>query len=531
MRSFSLVIEYLTGYAVATDAGDRTRAEWPPHPARVFMALAAAHFETDPSDAAAREALDWLAMLSPPDLTVPDATEREVLEVYVPVNDQKAGEALLQRSRQPRTFPRVHVGDEPVRLTWSVDDAAWAERHLDALGSLCGAVSRVGHSSSLVWVRLERDAAGPEPTHRYDPAGLDRRLRVASAGEVDRLDRGFNLSEREAWDALNARVAQAKGKAKKQLKTDQAERFPAGEPRMQRPSVSRVGGYREVSSTPIDGEVAGSVFDPNFLVLRSADQNVQRFGIESTAMATDALRKTIMTKSEVQPVPDWVSGHDADGQPLRTEAHMALVPLAFVGRPWVSVERHATGRVMGVGVLLPRDVSRREAARVFGPLLYGDDDQPAAVTLTLGRAGTWTLERENSYAPKRTLRTETYTAGPGGASSWASVTPVVLDRMPKKDRRKDPAGWRADVAGLVAVSCRRVKLPEPAAVRVEKTPFFHGALRAMPGQGGFPLLRKGRFQVHVQVDFDEPVVGPFALGAGRFRGYGLMRPWREAEAL
>ena len=52
MPSLSLVIEYLTGYAVATDAANREQAEWPPHPARVFMALAAAHFETEPANTA-----------------------------------------------------------------------------------------------------------------------------------------------------------------------------------------------------------------------------------------------------------------------------------------------------------------------------------------------------------------------------------------------------------------------------------------------------------------------------------------------
>ena len=47
-----LGIRYLTGYAVATDLAQR-RAEWPPHPARIFMAMAAAHFETgaDPRNA------------------------------------------------------------------------------------------------------------------------------------------------------------------------------------------------------------------------------------------------------------------------------------------------------------------------------------------------------------------------------------------------------------------------------------------------------------------------------------------------
>ena len=40
-------IRYLNGWVMATHPTNREVAEWPPHPDRVFMALAAAHFETD----------------------------------------------------------------------------------------------------------------------------------------------------------------------------------------------------------------------------------------------------------------------------------------------------------------------------------------------------------------------------------------------------------------------------------------------------------------------------------------------------
>jgi len=52
MPGLTIGWQYLTGYAVATDPSSRDRAEWPPHPARVFMALAAAWFETgeDPDE-------------------------------------------------------------------------------------------------------------------------------------------------------------------------------------------------------------------------------------------------------------------------------------------------------------------------------------------------------------------------------------------------------------------------------------------------------------------------------------------------
>ena len=40
-------IRHLNGWYMASDSADRNRPEWPPHPDRIFMALAAAHFETD----------------------------------------------------------------------------------------------------------------------------------------------------------------------------------------------------------------------------------------------------------------------------------------------------------------------------------------------------------------------------------------------------------------------------------------------------------------------------------------------------
>jgi len=44
---FGFGIRYLMGWAMAAaDGAKKERAEWPPHPDRIFMALAAAWFET-----------------------------------------------------------------------------------------------------------------------------------------------------------------------------------------------------------------------------------------------------------------------------------------------------------------------------------------------------------------------------------------------------------------------------------------------------------------------------------------------------
>jgi len=512
MPSFSLIVEFLTGYCVATDSANREKAEWPPHPARIFMAMAAAHFETEPTNQAQRAALEWFERLDPPDIAIPHHTVRDVLTVYVPVNDQAGGEALIQRSRQARFFPRVHIGTEPLRMTWRTPHEN-GEEHLTQLETICRSVTRIGHSSSLVWMRLERDTSG-EPTHVPDEHALERGLRIVQTGTLKRLEEAFNISVIKEFAELEEQISVSKGKAKSQFKIALNERFPHGQPKSQRPVFSVSRGYRPITTPP--GEAVQSQFDPNFIVLRQHEDTTQVYGVESTAMVTDTLRKLIMSK--VKEVPSWVGGHEPNCDKLKSQNHMALIPLPFVGG------KYADGHLMGLGIVMPREIPYRERARVLSPLLFDQENNLITLELRMGNVGVWKLVRETDFAPKQNLRTKTYT---DPSLSWASVTPVLLDRMPKADRMKEPTAWREEVAGIIAQSCQNVGLPAPIAVRVEKTPFFRGSLRAMPGQGGFPQLRKGRFQVHVQIEFDKPVQGPLLLGSGRFFGYGLMRPWKE----
>ena len=89
-------IRYLNGFVAACEPYDLDRAEWPPHPGRVFMALAAAHFETG-ADADERIALLWLEALesngepSAPQIVASDASNRATVAHFVPVNDDSAG--------------------------------------------------------------------------------------------------------------------------------------------------------------------------------------------------------------------------------------------------------------------------------------------------------------------------------------------------------------------------------------------------------------------------------------------------------
>ena len=191
MKSFSLVIEYLTGYAVATDPANREQAEWPPHPARVFMALAAAHFETDGSPAAQRDAMNgWRARSAGrdgPAHTLHDATRVRPCQRSVLTEKDRC----LQRSRPAADCSRVftsarnHYGRHGILQMIRASIICRVE-------SICRNVTRIGHSSSLVWVRLERDSA-VQPTHVPMCMRSTKGLRITAASTADsKTENAFN---------------------------------------------------------------------------------------------------------------------------------------------------------------------------------------------------------------------------------------------------------------------------------------------------------------------------------------------------
>src|SRR4051794_33462270 len=103
---FVLEVEFLTGRAVATARADRDAPEWPPHPGRLFSALAAAAFECFSDDAGSlepdfRTALEWLESLQPPSLSVSDADERVTVPVFVPVNDNAVPDRVPKNGFTP----------------------------------------------------------------------------------------------------------------------------------------------------------------------------------------------------------------------------------------------------------------------------------------------------------------------------------------------------------------------------------------------------------------------------------------------
>ncbi len=474
------------------------------HPDRLFLALAAAYFETDQAEDE-RAALEWLERQPPPRVACANGQFQDAVSVYVPVNDTAAprvragrelSEAQLKqglqllpenRSRQPRHFPTIVPRRDTVYFQWSADPPPIQAAGLE---SLCRKITYVGHSSSLVqaWVA----------------DGLPTEVFSAEASAHGQPDQGTS------WLLLEPR---ADGLGRFRLRVPYEGRLAQLAEfyrREQRPPLAIAVGYDKREERPQEPEVAASHFSPDLIVLGQTDG--PRFPLEATQLLTHHLRDMIMSACPVQPVPEWLSGHRPDrGASEREGGHMALMPLAHVGR------EHADGHLLGLSIVVPQDVSQRDAAACLNKLLFDEQGWPRTIELRLGPAGECRLQLDDGTEYRQALRPSTWT---GPATRWATVTPICLDRHPKT---KDQAYWR-EIEERIAAACERIGLPRPAQVVATPSPLFTGSphARQMPKlarkHDGSPIQHR-----HAIILFDQPVRGPVLLGAGRYRGYGLCR--------
>lgn len=496
-----LEVAYLRDTVVAATPWDRTVPEWPPHPDRLLSALVATWAEHG-ADPTVRAALEWLETLGPPTVHASHAQPREVADHYVPPNDMtvsgKPGSGLprdasaslavlpsLRKNRQPRQFPAIIPDDPRVRYVWPQAPSNSAQ--VSALKALAGDLVYLGHSQALVRAAVLPAATDPSdgevlpawtPTTEVDAA--TRQFRVAYPGRVAELVSSYSES---ASDQLPFRPNPG---------PSQAYRTP---------------------DTPETRHAPASVFDDGWIVLADAGGDATP-SLSSFPVVAERLRDAILAAAP-EPVPEVLSGHVPDGSPSR-DPHLAVVPLADVGR------RYAGGRLMGLGLVLPRgraargDPARSSLMRALANLAQRGED--GEITLKLGPMGIWRLAHE-PVPTKASLSPQVYA---DTARVWASVTPVVLDRHPK-----NKPGQR--IGDLVAAACENIGLPPPLGVELHT----QAPVRQGLSCDAVKIPRKGalahRPRRHIVLYFAKPVTGPVLLGAGRFRGLGLCRPVAEGR--
>lgn len=529
---FAIEVELLTGRYAATAHNDRGRAEWPPHPARLFSALVAALHDRENPDETERAALLWLEQQGAPSLIVDPESRtgrRRVHAVYVPVNDvtiggdvvvreaerkmaeastpaekRKAASGLekarmeavaidawpsnkalvtavallpARRTRQLRTFPVVLPETPTFALLWPEADPS---RHRSALERLSTRVTRLGHSSSLVRCRVvDRDLT---PTLVPGDEG-DVVLRIVGPGQLQRLEEAF-----EYHRGVQSRV------------------LPAKPQRYQWATVP-------LSPAPL----AQSVFSNDWVLFERVGGS--RPVASRTTDLARALRSALIEVHGDQDLPATLSGHAESGP--TEQPHVAFVPLPFVGH------EHADGALMGCALVLPRSLDRGDRELLLRLVAKWETeraDERGNLTLAGGTLPPFIVRRVDLSAkvaldPTRWCRT---------SRRFVTATPIALDRNPGKLRSNhDGTAHKAALEAQTTISdaCYRVVGVRPSSVEVSLPPLLAGgqhvrAFLPWPGRPG----RTPRVRVHADIRFEETVRGPLLLGAGRYFGLGLCLP-------
>jgi CRISPR-associated protein Csb2 len=420
-----------------------------------LVAAAYAHGARTPT-ANERRLLEQLEAADPPSLTFPDADVNPAADVFVPVNDEKnrvvfndkkgRTRGVLHPNRQVRQFPTAFLLGDP-EVTLT-----WSldmdDASLAVLDGIASRLTHVGTSHSMATAKFIR----PEgtPVFHWVPNDVHgtQYLRITRQGRLAELDR---------------------------LATE-----GAGTVRRPQPLHEVLMAY-----APVQAERRVIPSTHTWIGLRLLDA---AWGADTAHTLARAVRRAVMSILG-DDAPAAVHGHDA------TVAHLAWLPLADVGHSF------ARGKIRGLGVGLPKSMSPRDQALALAGLARLDkvvlpDAQIARVMASVDGPETPTVLRSNTWL--------------GPSTHWSTVTPVLLDRPPK---RHEPA----QLVAAVTASLRLAGLPEPVSVEVSSSSDFDGAPDALAVPTRIP-----RF--HVRVVFADQVEGPVIAGRWKNFGIGLFRP-------
>lgn len=208
-------------------------------------------------------------------------------------------------------------------------------------------------------------------------------------------------------------------------------------------------------------------------------------GLRHAAQLAEGLRAAVLSQAGDSASP-LLHGHRGD--------HAAWTILPDVGHT------RALGHVLGLGLWLPRGIGDAERTACMLPLMQVDHVRLDRHRIEVGTQST------HQQMPRGLWRRTWARA----SRTWASVTPMVLDRHPKRGRHLED---------LVADSVVLAGHPRPVDVAVGQQPMVQG----VPLAREFRPRNRGHW-MHVSLAFEQRVAGPLLIGRDRHFGMGLMRP-------
>lgn len=489
-NNLCLSVTFIDSVSAFHGSADQNEPEWPPSPLRVFQALVAAAscgVAKQNGSPTGLEAFKWLERLqtdSPPVIVTPKHMVGKALRIAVPNNDMDSPARFWAKGQEPKK-PHRPIDLRPLKTVRPVrliidDDEQPTVRyffplvdgqcpHLEVLKSAARSITHLGWGIDMVAADadvISEAAAQQLSGERWQVAQSGGvALRVPIVGTIDDL-----IRKHEKF--LN------------RLTSDAFEPVPP----LREFAVRH---YRRSTDPESRPYCVFTILKPDASGNRAFD----------TARRTRDVAAWIRhAVAEVCQAAGWsdflsfVHGHSSDGQPNRSENSRHR--FQYLPLPTINSHLHRVESIRRVMVVAPPgcqdriDFIRR---RLLGHALKWDGKEIGVLNVKTGKD--WVRDQ---YI--------------GASTTWISVTPVILDGYDDRNAAKTEklirkaltnAGITAEIAGLDWQPFGFIAGVEPARafMRPQK---LHGTM------------------LHVRLQFKLSISGPLALGAGRYRGFGMM---------
>ncbi|MFE7427661.1 type I-U CRISPR-associated protein Csb2 [Streptomyces sp. NPDC057545] len=497
---------HLLGLAYQASTLDRARAEWPPHPYRLFCGLVSV---ADPRDPVQDAALRWLEQQPAPTVRIPEQTTEAAAPrgAWVPTNavERKPSHGALPgrtAGGKPKVWPERALAEPTVVFEWPTEPPPGVHAVLEMLAKSVPSIGRATghafmHATILPSDQDPLEAGAPEQGVAEESAPDGGRWQVWEPAGTSEPHRAGMQSLRTPYPGLLERLRWAHEQG--QNAYQQARPHPY---------VLRGAVKNDEEPQMVQGpfsDLLSFAFPHGF----SLDPAL-------TLKTTGTLRSTVSALLDA-------AGHDVDAM-VAVHGHKHPEDdrrlCAFLAYPFVG-HRHADGRLRGVGVALPSDLDPAHRRALLAILLrtgggLRELDIPAVsgpVPLTYISA---------AATPTNSLRTVQPQHWTRPAREWTTALPMVLDFFPRRNGR--------GIEASVAASCRVAGLPAPVTVDVLHTGAYTAGAPTLPVRA---LRRKANerplLSRHVRLRFAQPVTGPVLLGSKKNYGLGLCLPTHPGE--
>lgn len=448
--------------------------EWPPSPFRMFQALLNGAMQSAGMDSdATRAAFRWLETQSPPVIFAPKKSRGAQRTSYVPSNDVYRRREYSSRLTPKNLHPSVFTEGASVSYIWDLPDAAETARNAEILIRAARRMNALGWGIDAVIGNgrlVDASAADGFDGERWLPvAGAASRLRVPEKGALD--------------DLLHCH-------------TEFMKRSPKGEAPMPRrePRIFRFVEYAR------EGDAVGrryEAFDIEGYSLHS-----DFFALRNAFWVGDSIRRLMCREINRRDYNEQFNGNadkDLAGHiTKRTETayRISCVPLPSYGHQYVDggIRRALIAEPIGSSAGVKEWAQRR----LSGEPLYDKRKKHRGLLVEPGGAASRRMVNRYTRPSKE----------------WSSVTPIILPGTDKRKRRKAEA--------QILKTLAQAGYPESMIQdwNIRKTPHWRNGLHAE--RYHIPPEFVGRGVWHLELEFKNEVRGPVTIGAGRFRGLGVM---------